>query len=93
MTETIAFYDKEQIDALLDNKADESDIDDIQTDISALNNDIDDIEDSLSGYQEKLISGINIKTINGNSLLGAGNIPISGGTSGITYVLTSILER
>lgn len=30
--------------------------------------------------QEKLFSGINIKTINNNSILGAGNLSISGGT-------------
>lgn len=36
-------------------------------------------------YQEKLISGTNLKTINGNSLLGSGNISITaspGGSSG-----------
>ena len=33
--------------------------------------------------QEKLVSGINIKTINGNSLLGSGDLTISGGASGI----------
>ena len=32
--------------------------------------------------QEKLTSGTNIKTINGNSLLGSGNIEISGGGGG-----------
>lgn len=31
--------------------------------------------------QEKLVSGTNIKTVNGNSLLGSGNIVISGGGS------------
>ena len=31
----------------------------------------------LSNYQEKLVSGQNIKTINGNSILGAGNIDIN----------------
>jgi len=30
--------------------------------------------------QDKLVSGTNIKTVNGNSLLGSGNISISGGT-------------
>lgn len=33
----------------------------------------------ISDYQEKLVSGENIKTINGESLLGGGNIEISGG--------------
>ena len=33
-------------------------------------------------YQAKLVSGTNIKTINGQSLLGSGNIVISGGSGG-----------
>lgn len=33
----------------------------------------------LSGKQDTLVSGTNIKTINNNSLLGSGNITISGG--------------
>lgn len=36
----------------------------------------------LSGYQPKLVSGTNIKTINGQSLLGSGNIVIEGGSGG-----------
>lgn len=35
----------------------------------------------ISGKQDKLISGTNIKTINNESLLGAGNITIEGGGS------------
>lgn len=35
----------------------------------------------ISGKQDVLVSGINIKTINGKSLLGEGNIQINGGTS------------
>lgn len=34
-----------------------------------------------SGKQDKLVSGTNIKTINGESILGSGNIVISGGGS------------
>ena len=37
----------------------------------------------LSSKQETLVSGTNIKTVNGNSLLGEGNIEISGTGSGI----------
>lgn len=33
----------------------------------------------ISGKQDKLVSGTNIKTINGTSILGSGNIVISGG--------------
>lgn len=36
----------------------------------------------ISGLQEKLISGENIKTINGQSILGRGNIKIEGGGGG-----------
>ena len=40
---------------------------------------------SVTGRQETLVSGQNIKTINGESLLGEGNIVISGGTGGTSY--------
>lgn len=40
---------------------------------------------SVTGRQETLVSGVNIKTINGESLLGEGNIVISGGTGGTSY--------
>jgi hypothetical protein len=36
----------------------------------------------ISGKQDKLVSGTNIKTINGQSLLGSGNITIEGGSGG-----------
>ena len=35
----------------------------------------------ISGKQDSLVSGTNIKTINGQSILGSGNIVISGGNS------------
>ena len=35
----------------------------------------------ISGKQDTLVSGTNIKTINGGSVLGSGNITISGGSS------------
>ena len=37
--------------------------------------------DLANGKQDKLVSGTNIKTINGTSILGSGNIVISGGGS------------
>lgn len=40
----------------------------------------DDTDEQLANKQDKLVSGTNIKTINGNSLLGSGNIEISGGS-------------
>ena len=39
--------------------------------------------------QAQLVSGTNIKTINGESILGAGNIVISGGGGGVTWSLIS----
>ena len=47
---------------------------------------ITDLTNQLSQKQDKLVSGTNIKTINGNSLLGSGNLEIetSGGGGGIT---------
>lgn len=37
--------------------------------------------DDIAGKQDTLVSGTNIKTINGNSILGSGNITISGGAT------------
>lgn len=37
--------------------------------------------DGLNNKQDKLISGTNIKTVNGTSILGSGDITISGGNS------------
>ena len=39
------------------------------------------LDSDLAGKQDTLVSGTNIKTINGNSLLGSGDITISGGQS------------
>ena len=46
---------------------------------------------ALANKQDKLISGANIKTINGQSILGSGNIPISG--SGSSYDDTELRGR
>ena len=43
----------------------------------------------LEKKQDKLVSGTNIKTINGESILGSGNITISGGSSGGTVITPS----
>lgn len=49
-----------------------------------------DLKNKINNKQDKLTSGSNIKTINGNSILGEGNIEIEG-TGGITStVITSI---
>jgi len=43
------------------------------------------VKNSLNAKQDSLISGTNIKTINNQSLLGSGNITISGGSSSGVY--------
>jgi hypothetical protein len=45
----------------------------------------------LSGYQSTLVSNTNIKTINGNSVLGSGNITISSG-GGVAGTLGSLTK-
>lgn len=44
----------------------------------------------LSGYQEKLVSSQNIKTVNGQSLLGPGNITIEGGSGSIPHFVFTL---
>lgn len=46
---------------------------------------------ALNGKQDTLVSATNIKTINGNSLLGAGNIEIAGGGGGDASPLFSVM--
>lgn len=43
---------------------------------------IDSLTATVSGKQATLVSGTNLKTLNGNSLLGSGNIDVSGGGTG-----------
>lgn len=50
-----------------------------------------DLSSILDGKQATLVSGTNIKTINNESILGSGNITISGGgsSSGLVYTTTN----
>lgn len=48
---------------------------------------------SLSGKQDKLVSGTNIKTINGESILGSGNIVIQGGGSSSSSAAYSLVNH
>lgn len=48
------------------------------------------IEQQIAGKQDKLVSGTNIKTINGESILGEGNITIKGGGVSEEYVNNAI---
>lgn len=49
---------------------------------------------STAGIQPTLVSGTNIKTINGNSILGSGNITVGGGiTIGTTAITSGTVGR
>ena len=48
--------------------------------------------DAIDGKQDELVSGQNIKTINGYSILGSGNISISGGGGEVGYSAKINLE-
>ncbi len=61
----------------------------IKNNFSAAHNDIEALQQDLSGLQPTLVSGTNIKTINGNSILGSGNLDVSGGGSGVNIVVNS----
>lgn len=65
------------INAKLDQKADKSEIPDVSGFATS-----EQLTSGLAGKQDTLVSGTNIKTINGQSILGAGNIEIQGGSGG-----------
>lgn len=48
-----------------------------------------DLDTALSGKQATLVSGTNIKTVNGNSLLGSGDLVISGGHTLLGTITTT----
>lgn len=54
--------------------------------------DVTNLQTSLDAKQATLVSGTNIKTVNGTSLLGSGNVSISGG-GGLTLVELSTTSQ
>lgn len=48
-----------------------------------------DLQAALDAKQDDLVSGTNIKTVNGNSLLGSGDLVISGGSTLLATVATT----
>ena len=71
------------VDQKLSQKADKSEI----PDVSRLVTD-EELSSGLSGKQDTLVSGTNIKTINGYSILGSGDIQIQGGSGGDISIAT-----
>lgn len=64
--------DKTKLDSIPETIPSQSEIDGIAANVSAL-------ESDMANKQPTLVSGTNIKTINGNSILGEGNLVIEGG--------------
>lgn len=68
-------------------------IESIQSRVTTIENDIDEIQADIveleQGKQDKLVSGVNIKTLNGISLLGYGNIDVQGGLGETLWVRPS----
>lgn len=77
-------YTKRQIDEMLEEYAQVDDLNDFIM--------VDELPDYLADYQKKLVSGTNIKTVNGQSLLGEGNIVIEGGGGGSIITIDSALS-
>ena len=71
------------INAKLDQKADKSEIPDVSGFATS-----EQLTSGLAGKQDTLVSGTNIKTINGQSILGEGNIEIQGGSGGDISIAT-----
>jgi len=73
------YYTKTEVDAALDEKQDViADLADIRSGAALGATALQEHQD-ISGKQDVLVSGTNIKTINNQSLLGEGNITIEGG--------------
>lgn len=68
----ITAADKTKLDSIPETIPSQSEIDGIAANVSAL-------QTAMDGKQPTLVSGTNIKTINGNSILGEGNLVIEGG--------------
>lgn len=77
-------YTKRQIDEMLEEYAQVDDLNDFIM--------VKELPDYLADYQKKLVSGTNIKTVNGQSLLGEGNIVIEGGGGGSSITIDSALS-
>ena len=85
-------YTKEEADTKFATKTELSNVqtvaNDADTKVDALTPRVENVETSLGNKQDTLVSGTNIKTINNQSILGEGNIEISGGEVDLTNYYT-----
>lgn len=80
---TVDAYTKSEADAKFASKEELTNVqtvaNDADTKVDALTPRVEGVETTLGNKQDTLVSGTNIKTINGNSILGEGNLVIEGG--------------
>ena len=73
--------DKTKLDSIPENIPTQTEVDNIAANVSTL-------ETNMNGKQDTLVSGTNIKTINNQSILGEGNLEITGGDVDLTNYYT-----
>lgn len=89
---TVDAYTKEEADTKFATKTELSNVqtvaNDADTKVDALTPRVEGVETAMNDKQDLLVSGTNIKTINNQSILGEGNIEISGGDVDLTNYYT-----
>ena len=84
LSDARAYTDSSTSGLVSDSTTIKSNITTLQSDVASLKTDNTQNKTDIATKQDKLVSGTNIKTINGNSILGTGDITISGG--GTNYI-------
>ena len=77
------------LENVVQNKANESDVAALGNTVGILDNSVTQLNNQMQGKQDLLESAVNIKTINGESILGSGNLDIGGGGSSIVLEATT----
>ena len=84
LSDAKAYTDSSTSGLVSDSTTIKSNITTLHSDVASLKTDNIQNKTNIATKQDKLVSGMNIKTINGNSILGTGDITISGG--GTNYI-------
>ena len=85
LSDARAYTDSSTSGLVSDSTTIKSNITTLQSDVASLKTDNTQNKTGIATKQDKLISGTNIKTINGESILGSGNITINGSSGGSEY--------